>query len=229
MKPALMLIYITMALIVGISCSPTNGKEPGKDGEGKPVYYSSADSAALHAKSDLLEVLRSNKNIALDINADALEKSQPTVPSKQYQLTFESLNATDSLHGFGDLSKNQLSDIVPLVADNNVVTIVEIARDEKGYRVASLASKEIANELNAVRRAIGDSNQGEIIIYNLPNERSKLYGVMMNNTQMFFTSYPGFNIREAVPAQRLIPILKKDAAEFQRRYGDDLKKQKLVH
>ena len=42
------------------------------------------------------------------------------------------------------------------------------------------------------------------------------------------TNYTGFNLREPVPAERLLPVLKQDAAEFQRKYGDELKRQRVV-
>ena len=41
-------------------------------------------------------------------------------------------------------------------------------------------------------------------------------------------NYTDFNLGEPVPAERLLPVLKQDAAEFQRKYGEELKRQRVV-
>jgi hypothetical protein len=43
-----------------------------------------------------------------------------------------------------------------------------------------------------------------------------------------YTNYAGFNLREPASAERLLPVLKQDAAEFQRKYGEELKRQRVV-
>jgi hypothetical protein len=43
-----------------------------------------------------------------------------------------------------------------------------------------------------------------------------------------YTNYTGFNLGEPVPAERLLPVLNQDAAEFQRTYGEELKRQRVV-
>jgi len=59
-----------------------------------------------------------------------------------------------------------------------------------------------------------------------------VYGAMQPATRgagtVLYTNYTGFNLREPVPAERLLPVLKQDAAEFQRKYGDELKRQRVV-
>jgi hypothetical protein len=43
-----------------------------------------------------------------------------------------------------------------------------------------------------------------------------------------YTNYKGFNLRESASAERLLAVLKQDAAEFQRKYGEELKRQRVV-
>jgi hypothetical protein len=121
--------------------------------------------------------------------------------------------------------------VVPLVADGDLATIAEVAKDEKGWKVASLADKSLSSELDVVRKAAG--SQSEIVIYDLPHSAIKVYGVTQKaagetSGTAFYTNYPGFNLREAAPAERLLPVLKQDAAELQRKYGEELKRQKVA-
>jgi len=174
-----------------------------------------------------LTVLRSRKEIALDLEQQTIEKSQPSTPIRQFQITFEDLASADS---FTALRKNELATIVPLVADGTVATVVGLAKGEAGWRVASLADKSLASELDVVRKAVGPV--AEIAIYNLPHSGEKVYAAMQPATggggTILYTNYTGFNLREPVPAERLLPVLKQDAAEFQRKYGDELKRQRMV-
>ena len=104
---------------------------------------------------------------------------------------------------------------MPLVADDIVATIVEVAKDESGWKVASLADKSLSSELDVVRKAAGP--QAGIVIYDLPHSGSKVYGVTQPagaepSATLVYTSYTGFDLREAVPAERLLTVLKQDAA-----------------
>ena len=119
---------------------------------------------------------------------------------------------------------------MPLVAGGAVATVVGVAKGEAGWKVASLADKSLASELDLVRKAVGPVAQ--IVIYDLPHSGEKVYAAMQPATggggTILYTNYTGFNLSEAVPAERLLPALKQDAAEFQRKYGDELKRQRIV-
>jgi hypothetical protein len=194
---------------------------------GQRTYFSAPQEAANKAKNDLLTVLRSRKDIALGLEQQTIEKSQPAAPVKQYQITFEDLAAADS---FTALQRNELATVVPLVADGTVTTVVGLAKDEAGWKIASLADKSLASEVDVVRKAAGP--QAAIVIYNLPHSGERVYAAMQPLTRgagtLLYTNYTGFNLREPAPAERLLPVLKQDAAEFQRKYGEDLKRQRVV-
>jgi len=218
MKRILIYLGLTMALLFSMGCQKEARQR---------TYFSTPQEAADKAKNDLLTVLRSRKDIALGLEQQAIEKSQPAAPVKQYQITFEDLASADS---FTALRKNNLAIVVPLVADGAVATVVELAKDEAGWKIASVADKSLASELQVVRKAAGA--QAEIVIYDLPHSGEKVYAAMQPATggggSALYTNYTGFNLREPVPAERLLPVLKQDAAEFQRKYGDELKRQKVV-
>jgi hypothetical protein len=218
MKRILIYFGLTMAVLCSMGC-----KKEAK----QPPFFSTPQEAANKAKNDLLTVLRSRKEIALGLEQQTIEKSQPSTPIRQYQITFEDLAAGDS---FIALRRNEMATVVPLVADGTVATVVGVAKDEAGWKIAFLADKSLSSELDVVRRAAGP--QVEIAIYDLPHSGEKIYGAMQPATggggTVLYTNYTGFNLREPVPAERLLPVLKQDAAEFQRTYGEELKRQRVV-
>ena len=227
MKHLFIPAFLTLTLLCGIACQRGREQVNG-EGNNERTSFSSAAAAANKAKSDLLAVLQSDPKINLGLDRATLEKSQPATPIKHYQVTFQKLLATESAGSFGNLTENEMTTIVPLVADNSVVTIAGVAKDDKGWRVAALADKSIANDLNELQGAGGDMAQGEITIYELPNSPVKVYGVKKDGSEVFHSNYPGFNIYEGVPAERLLSVLRRDAADFQNKYGAALKEQKLV-
>ena len=164
----------------------------------------------------------------LGVDEAALAKSKPTRLIKHYQITFEQLLTADSTATFGNLAQNEMATVVPFVSDNSVVTIAEVAKDDKGWRVTSLVDQSVSNDLNALRTITGETSQDEITIYDLPHSAVKVYGIKKDNSEMFYSDYPGFNVREGVSAERLLSVVKGDAAEFQRNYGAALKEQKVV-
>jgi hypothetical protein len=218
MKRILIYLGLTMAVLCSMDC-----KKEGK----QPTFFATPQEAANKAKNDLLTVLRSRKEIELGLEQQTIEKSQPAAPLKQYQITFEDLAAADS---FTALQRNELAMIVPLVADGTVATVVGVAKGEAGWKVASVADKSLSSEVDVVRKAVGP--QAEIVIYDLPHSGEKVYAAMQPATggggTVLYTNYTGFNLREPVPAERLLPVLKQDGAEFQRKYGEELKHQKVV-
>ena len=218
MKRILIYLGVTMAVLFSMGCK--------KEGEQRS-YFSTPYEAANKAKNDLLIVLRSRKDIALGLEQQTIEKSQPAALVRQYQITFEDLASADS---FTALRRNELETIVPLVADGTVATVVGLAKGEAGWKIASIADKRLSGELDVVRKAVGPT--AEIAIYDLPHSGEKVYAAMQPATggggTTLYTNYTGFNLKEPVPAERLLSVLKQDAAEFQRKYGDELKRQRIV-
>lgn len=223
-------MVFTLATFVTIACNRkrVSGDNKG-DGDNQQKTFATSEAAAIKAKSDLLEVIRSGKGINLGLDAAAVERSKPADPIKQFQITFDNLLTADSTGGLNNLQQNEISTMVPLVDNRIVATIIEVGKDNNRWHIASLANKEISNDLNVIQRSIGDTSKGAITIYNLPHSRVKLYAFIRDNTEWLFSNYPGFSIQQPVPANRLLPLIKRDAAEFQRRFANDLKNQKLVH
>ena len=224
MKRLFTYTFLTLTLLCAIACE----KQQAKTKATGPTFFSTPEEAANKAKSDLLSILQSRKNVDLGVDEAAVEKSQPARLIKHYQITFEQLLNADSAATFGNLAQNEMATVVPFVSDNSVVTIAEVAKDDKGWRVTSLVDQSVSNDLNALRAITGETSQDEITIYDLPHSAVKVYGIKKDNSEMFYSDYPGFNVREGVSAERLLSVVKGDAAEFQRNYGAALKEQKVV-
>jgi hypothetical protein len=224
MKRLFTYTFLTLTLLCASACE----KQQAKTKATGPTFFSTPDEAANKAKSDLLSILRSRKNVDLGVDEAAVAKSRPARLIKHYQITFEQLLNADSAATFGNLAQNEMAAVVPFVSDNSVVTIAEVAKDDKGWRVTSLVDQSVSNDLNALRAITGETSQDEITIYDLPHSAVKVYGIKKDNSEMFYSDYPGFNVREGVSAERLLSVVKGDAAEFQRNYGAALKEQKVV-
>ena len=87
MKRILIYFSLTMAVLCSVGCQKEAAQR---------TYFSNPQEAANKAKNDLLTVLRSRKDIALALEQQTIEKSQPAAPIKQYQITFEDLASADS-------------------------------------------------------------------------------------------------------------------------------------
>jgi hypothetical protein len=192
-----------------------------------PKYYATENEAIEKAKSDLLSIIRTSKGLSLGVDEKALQEAKPGIAVKQSNIDFEKLLTADSTSSFEGIKKGEMATIFPLVAGDRVVTVVELNKDEKGWSIAGLAGKSIANDLNTIKIAVGP--EAEISVYDIPNLQVKVYGVKKDGAEIFYTDYGGqFSLRQGVNASQLMPVLAKAAQEFQRLYGDELKKQRLV-
>jgi hypothetical protein len=199
------------------------------DGQDQPQHFASPEEAVRKAKQDFVSILSANKELNLNVDSATLERSQPGRPVRRVELDFEKLLAADSTTSFDALVKSEKNTVVPLVVGDKVVTIVEVSRDDEGWKVIGLAGRDIAGDLEVLRQAAGDSTQHDVTLYEVPNLQARVYGVKREGREILFTNYGDrFSIRQGVPAAALTPILKADAVEFQRQYGDTLKRQPLV-
>ena len=224
-----LLVYTSLALTLLCVIACQRNQKHVNTNPTEPTFFPTPEEAAIKAKNDLLAILRSGKNMNLGVDEAALSKSQPARLVKQYQITFENLLGADSAAAFANVARNEMATVVPFVSDNSIVTIAEVAKDDKGWRVTSLVDQSVSNDLNALRAVTGDMSQAEITIYDLPHSAVKIYGVKKDNSEMFYSDYADFSILQGVPAEGLLSVIKRDAADFQRNYGGVLKDQKLVN
>ena len=213
--------------IAPAACSRT--RIPEMDGNhNQPQYFATSQEVVAKARHDLLEVLRVRRDLNLGVDSATLSRSQPAPPIRRVDLSFERLLGAAPSDSFGALVQADRTTVVPLVAGNRVVTIVEVVHEPRGWRVSGLAGRDIADDLTTVRRASGDSAT-VTTLYEVPNLQARVYGVGTGPAERLYTSYGGrFNLRQGLTSEVLIPALRADAIEFQRRFGDSLKTHRLV-
>ena len=183
--------------------------------------------AANKGKQDLMEVLKSGRDINLGVSADDLANAQAGTPVANQVLSFDRLTKADSTSRFVDMVDKEASSTstVPLMNGGNVVTVVTVANVKGEYTVVGLGGMSSANDLNTVMKASGSKR---ITAYEVPNLQTVIYAVDQQGTQVYYTSFEGNSLRKPVPAALLLPAVQAAAARFQKEYGSALQKGELV-
>ncbi len=198
-------------------------------GQGSGNQFRTIKEAVNKAKSDLMTVLRLNKDIDLGVDITSLEKAQSGNAVESVLVDFDRLLKAKSFGSFDKLISSRKNTVVPLVSDGKVITIVEIGKDKKGWHVAGLGSAKITEELNTIYSTVEDRKNVRITIYDVPNLQASVYGVRSDDHEIFYTDYSDyFLLRKGVVAKHLLTQLKEDAIRFQKEYGKLLKERKLV-
>jgi hypothetical protein len=222
MKTIITIKLFTLFILVAYACNNQQGMK-----QSQPQFYATPGEAIEKAKSDLLAVIRTNKGITLGIDEKTLEAATSGAPVKQGNIDFNKLLTADSLGSFDNLQAGEMSTIFPMISGNRVITVVEINKSEKGWSITGLGGKSVSEDLNIVRAVAGDS--ATISVYEVPNLQTKVYSVKKAGVEMFYTDFENkFSLRQGVSAAQLIPALKRAAQEFNRKYGDKVKQQRLV-
>lgn len=178
-------------------------------------------------KQDLLEVLKSGRDLNLGVSAEELEGASAGTPVKRQVLQFDALMKLDSNSRLSDMVDKEASmtSIVPFVKGSEVVTVVEVAEAKGELRLAGLGGMSLSSDLSAVMRASGSKN---ITAYEVPNLQTMIYAVGEDKGVKYYTSFQGNSIRQAVPASLLLPAVQAAAERFQKEYGSALQKEQLV-
>lgn len=178
-------------------------------------------------KQDLLEVLKSGRDLNLGVSAEELEGTSAGTPVKRQVLQFDALMKLDSNSRLSDIVDKEASmtSIVPFVKGSEVVTVVEVAEAKGELRLAGLGGMSLSSDLSAVMRASGSKN---ITAYEVPNLQTMIYAVGEDKGVKYYTSFQGNSIRQAVPASLLLPAVQAAAERFQKEYGSVLQKEQLV-
>lgn len=183
--------------------------------------------AANKGKQDLMEVLKSGRDINLGVSADDLGNAQAGTPVAHQVLSFDRLIKADSTSLLADMVDKEASasSIVPLMNGGNVVTVVTVANMKGEYKVVGLGGMSSANDLNTVMKASGSKR---ITAYEVPNLQTVIYAVNQQGQEMYYTSFEGNSLRRPMTAALLLPAVQAAAARFQKEYGAALQKGELV-
>ena len=220
---------LCLLLLSAASMGCKNQEEDMGSDQDEPQYFPTAEEAVKRAKEDLLVVLRASPDLRLGVDQASLVRAQPGAAAPRFEVDFSKLLTQQSAVTLDSLVLSQRTTVVPLVDKDSVLTVVEVAQEQKGWRVSGLGGKDLADEFQTVRRTIGPTGAEAISIYEVPNLQARIYRVRRNGTESLFTNYTNrFTLSRSTTAAALIPVLRADAQEFQRKYGEALKKQRLV-
>lgn len=210
------------------ACRSESQEMNGAEDQDQPQHFDTPQEAVEKARRDFLEVLRIRTEFNLGVDAATLERATAASPVRRVDVDFDRLLQAEPTDSLGALVQAERNTVVPLVADGQVATIVEIVQEERGWRVVGLAGDDIATELTAVRTAAPEAAERDATLYEVPNLQTRVYGVQTEEGELLFTDYGDFSIREPVTAEELLPVLRAGAVEFQRRFGDTLREQQLL-
>lgn len=231
-KSIIICIGLGILLFASAACNHKGSGSGQMKNDTTPATFATASAAATQAQNDMLEILRSDKDVNLGISdTAALANAIPGKPIQRFSIDFNKLLSADSTATLTSLQQEELNTVIPLVNEKQLVTVVELRKAGEQWKIASLAGKALSDDLNIVMTALGyDSTAAgtQITLYEVPNLNAKLFRVSMQDRDMIFTDYNHNSLREGIPASSIIPVLKAHAISFQSEFGDQVKKQKLA-
>ncbi|MBC9795820.1 hypothetical protein [Sinomicrobium weinanense] len=177
-------------------------------------------------KADLVEILnQSEGKFNFGVSAAAVERSQPASALPHKEMLFDRLLKYEGQDISEVLSKTQKL-VVPLVENTRVVTTISITeKDQDTYVVNELVNQQYSEELNRLPDDIKARNFEKVGIIYVPNLNAFIY----TYGDRSYTSYKGKNVSSPANTRELLKELRVDAEAFHKKYGDKLKKGKLVY
>lgn len=192
-------------------------------GQGRDSIQQTIDKG----KSDLLEVLMKSDNgfnFGLDISEVKASRGNIAVPYKE--MDFKKLLKYRDQQGMESVLNATPKAVAPLVMENKVVTTISVSENEKGgFSVAELINLQYQTELNQLPEEVKQNGFKDLSIVFVPN----LFCTIYNARGVSFTSYNGRSLREGIDPEVLMQELKADAIKFQKKYGEIVKKGKIVN
>ena len=199
----------------------TNNNDPVKENN-----FNSSEEAVNKGKNDLISLVKNNREFNLGLDLAALEKSMPGKAVSEGIMSFDRLlqYRQDSISALVEDSR-RLS--TPLVAENNVVSIIGTTKTEKGWQLGALGNKSLTADLTELRNHTS-LEQAQISRIEVPNLQAVIYEVTNGRQKQYFTTYGGRSLQRSVNPSELMKQLQADAVSFQREFGDQLKNNRLV-
>jgi hypothetical protein len=164
------------------------------------------------------------EQVNFGVDKEKLRASSPGTAITSYNVNWDALMNGDTSATPEGIIGPEIATIVPLVNGSEVVAVVALANKGNSFSIAELGNKQKTTELDMVQKVA----QGNVRILEVPNLQATIYAVAVDTTTMYFTSYRNNSIRQPVSGAALMRILASDAAEFQKKFGDQVKKGKLV-
>lgn len=188
--------------------------------------FRTSEQAVSKAKSDLIQVLETRKDLNLGINLSKIRKAQQARPFRHVEVDFGKILVADSVASLMDIAASDKGMIAPFVLDNEVVGIVKIGKVSNGWNVIGLGNKAITDDLN--RTGLVRREEVPVTLYEVPNLQLMIYGVKGDREEEYHTNFERFTLKDSVTISELYPVMRQRALEFNKQFGNELKRTKLV-
>jgi hypothetical protein len=219
------LVFLLLS-VTFIFCSCTNQEEKGEGEMNGQKIFTTPEEAAVKAKSDLIQVLEENKELDLGIDVTRLRESELTGLVRYVEVDFGKILTTKSVRSLSEIVAYKKSMIAPFVLKSYVVGIAEVGEVKEGWKVIGLGNKALTEDLNVTRVALDKG--AEVTVYEVPNLQIFIYGVKKNASETYYLNFGKYLLRDSVAVSDFYPAVRESSIRFQKEFGDQLKKKKLV-
>ena len=217
---------VTLLLVFVSIMSSCSLQKRDRDLNGDKTFRT-PEQAVAKAKSDLIQTLETQKDLNLGIDLLKIRRAQQATTIRHVEVDFGKILASDSVASLTDIVAADKGTIAPFVLNNEVVGIVKIGRVSGGWRVIGLANKAITNDLNQTglvrQRAV------PVTLYEVPNLKLMIYAVKGDRGEYYHLNFERFTLKDSVAISELYPIMRKRALQFNKQFGNELKRRKLVY
>lgn len=219
------LLLPLLVTVLALSCDYMgSGKKD--NGDTSEQYFSSPSEAAGVAKNDMLQAM---KDVDFGVDRKKLEAADPGPALMKYDISWDALLKADSATSLEQIALPKAATLVPLVNGNEVITIISLMdNDKQQYSIGSIGDAQVTQELNLVQAGFRDSKNEISGIYEIPNLNALVYAIKENEKQVYYTSYNNNSLRQGMSINELMLQLKSEALQFEKQYGAELRKNKLV-
>jgi len=221
-------IFLTGMLAIFSGCGNMK-RGAGQDnggGTGEPKTFGTAAEAAAAAKNDMLSAIA--QKVDLGVDSVKLRAATAGEPIAHYDVNWDELLKGDTVTDLQRIAVPTYTSIVPFVADTVVIAVAGLNTDSQKFKINMLGDKKFTAELNAISKRTAIA-KGGMTILEVPNLAATVYKVTLQGRSLYYTSYNNLSLREGVNGAAIVRLLWTDAQIFQKRFGDTLKKSKLVH
>ena len=220
--PLKSIALLLLGLLVVSACS---GEREARETTQAKVF-ATPEEAAREAKDNLIEVLETHKDINLDIDVSKLRESELASVMRYVLVDFDRMLSADSVASLSAIIASEKSVVAPFIRGNEIVAVAEVAQVSSGWKVAVLGNKAIRDDINRSRAALREN--ATVMIYEIPNLQLMVYGVRENGRETYFLNFEQFTTAEAVAIEAFYPRMRERAIQFDKDFGDQLRKEKLL-
>jgi hypothetical protein len=224
MKTKNLVFIIILSFIYFTSCTMNKPKDNGS-GTTEEKYFNTPDDAVKQAQSDMLEILKNHKDINLGVTYDQLQAATPASSVIQSEIDFGLILQNKDVTQMSDIVKGEKNIIAPFSDKRSIVAVAEVAKVEKGWKITALGNAVITSNLNMLNKVLQGIEGKNIAIFEVPNLNILIYQVKENEKNVYYLNNNMERPREFID---VYAELLNEATIFQKEFGEQLQKDKLV-